>query len=112
MTINITLDLEDGELDAYQAELAAYNSANGTTLNEAEFGAAKLRAEAAARKQAAIADRAARMTATARLLPDTSREQLTGDISSLIQSAVAAHAATLSGDAQQEFLDAVSNAQQ
>ena len=50
------------------------------------------------------------MAATAKLLPDAMRVQLTDDISALITIAVQAHAATLAGDEQTAFLAAVAAA--
>lgn len=104
MDITITLPLEDGELEAYQAEVAAYNALNGTSLTPGEYGAAKLTADAKAGKAAAIKARADRMTATAQLLPDDARARLTDTIQADITAEIAAHVASLSDDERVAFL--------
>jgi len=105
--ITIQLDLSDGALEAYESEVAAYNAANGTSLTNEQYGALKLGAAALQKKEQAIEARAAKMAATAKLLPDAMRVQLTEDIRALITTAVQAHTATLAGDEQTAFLAAV-----
>ena len=105
--ITIQLNLTAGALEAYEAEVAAYNATNGTALTNEEYGALKLSAAALQKKERAIEARATKMAATAKLLPDATRVQLTDDISALITTAVQTHAATLTGEAQAAFLAAV-----
>ena len=83
MDINITLTLEDGELEAYQAEVAAYNTANSTSLTDAEYGALKLRSDALAGKIRAIDAKAAQIAAAAKSLPDDKRLSFTAQVEQL-----------------------------